>query len=33
MGFVNNKMIKNKKNYFVSGSLAGSLDHHLATHL
>ena len=23
MGFVNNKMIKNKKNYFVSGSLAG----------
>ena len=25
MGFVNNKMIKNKKNYFVSGSLAGSI--------
>ena len=25
MGFVNNKMIKNKKNYYVSGSLAGSI--------
>ena len=25
MGFVNNKMIENKKNYFVSGSLAGSI--------
>ncbi len=25
MGFINNKMIKNKKNYFVSGSLAGSI--------
>ena len=25
MGFVNNKIIKNKKNYFVSGSLAGSI--------
>ena len=25
MGFVNKKMIKNKKNYFVSGSLAGSI--------
>ena len=25
MGFVNNKLIKNKKNYFVSGSLAGSI--------
>jgi len=25
MGFVNNKMIKNKKNFFVSGSLAGSI--------
>ena len=25
MGFINNNMIKNKKNYFVSGSLAGSI--------
>ena len=25
MGFINNKMIKRKKNYFVSGSLAGSI--------
>ena len=25
MGFVNNKMIKNNKNYFVSGTLAGSI--------